>query len=127
MSTRSGILLVVAVWCAGLLGCVSADVYRVKEQEVLNLHKVNEEMQVRNKSLFAEKSGLESRAGEMKRENDGLKDRVEKQIEEIAHLKNRTERLEKDKDGTAGAGRKVEFQDRGAEQGEPEAGLPDPS
>lgn len=98
MVTRVGVLLVAGCF-AGLLGCVSADVYRVKEREVQSLYRANEDMQEQNETLMAEKTGLEIRTVEMKKENERLKDRIEKQSEEIAYLKNRAEKLEKDGEG----------------------------
>lgn len=65
MLTRTGALLIAAVWCAGMVGCVSADVYRLKEQEALDLSRTNQEMQERNKSLRAEKTELQARSGEL--------------------------------------------------------------
>lgn len=95
MGARVGALLVVA-GCIGLMGCVSADVYRIKEQEVRSLQRTNEEAQDQNRLLLAAKTALESRAGETKKENEGLQNRVERQSEEIGYLRKRTEKLEKD-------------------------------
>ncbi len=96
MLSRVGVFLVVVMCCAGLLGCVSADVYRMKEQEVLTLHTTNQEMQGQNQSLIAEKNELQARLDEMKRDNEGLKERIEKQGAEAVYLISRAEKLEKE-------------------------------
>lgn len=93
MLTRVGALLIVAVSFTGLLGCVSADVYRIKEREAQTLFKANEEIQYQNKSLIDEKNELQLRLGEIKKENEGLQGLIEKQNEEIVYLKNRTDKL----------------------------------
>lgn len=99
MLTMVRALLVVAGCFAGLLGCVSADAYRAKEWEVQALVMANKDTREQNKSLRDEKTELETRAGEMKKENEGLKDRIEKQSEEILSLKYRAETLQKDGEG----------------------------
>lgn len=100
MATRVVVCFVAAGWFAGLLGgCVSADVYRVKEREVQALHRANEDMQERNRSLTAEKTELTIRSGEMKKENEGLRDLIAKQNEDIVYLQNRVEKLEQDGEG----------------------------
>jgi chromosome segregation ATPase len=72
MLKRVGAFVVGVLAFAGLQGCVSVDAYRLKEQQVLSLSSINEDMQLRNKSLKAEKAGLETRVEEMKKENEGL-------------------------------------------------------
>jgi cell division protein FtsB len=99
MLKRVGVLLVGVSFLGGLLGCVSADAYRMKEQELQSLYSVNEDMGERNRSLRAEKAGLEARVEEMKKENEELEYRIEKQNSQIAFLKNWGETLEKDGDG----------------------------
>jgi chromosome segregation ATPase len=99
MSTRVGVLIfAVGCYAAGLTGCVSADLYRLKEQEVHTLHRANESALYQNKSLLAEKTALEGQAAEMKQENEGLKERIVKLNEEIVSLNTRAEIL--DKEGT---------------------------
>lgn len=99
MLNRVGALLLGVSVFAGLLGCVSADTYRLKEEEVQSLTSINEDIRERNKSLRAEKAGLENRLDEMKKENEGLEFRIEKQNSQIAFLKNWGETLEKEGDG----------------------------
>jgi chromosome segregation ATPase len=96
MITKAGVLFVAAVCFTGMAGCVSADVYRLKEQEALNLQRTNQDMQEQNKSLFAERTELQARSLEMKKEKEGLKDRIEKQHAEIVYLESRAAKLEKD-------------------------------
>ena len=99
MLKRIGALLVGVSFFAGLSGCVSADAYRMKEEEVQSLYSVNEDMQARNESLHSEKAGLATQAAALKNENEGLEFRIEKQDKQIAFLKNWGETLEKDGDG----------------------------
>ena len=100
MLTRAGVMLVAAGCFAGMLGgCVSADVYRLKEQEALTLHKTNQEMQEQNKTLVAERTELTTRSGELKKEKEELNGRIEKLNNAIVYLQNRAEKLEKDGDG----------------------------
>ncbi len=95
MLRRVGVLFVVAGCFVGLWGCVSADVYNLKEQEVQTLERAKADIQEQNISLTAEKNRLETRSGEMQKENEGLNARIEKQNEEIVYLKNRVEKLKK--------------------------------
>ncbi len=95
MLTRVGVSLVVTGCFVGLLGCVSADVYKLKEQEVLILERAKADIQEQNISLTAEKTRLETRSDEMKKENEGLSGQIEKQNEEIVYMKSRVERLQK--------------------------------
>jgi hypothetical protein len=108
MLTRVGAFLVVAGCFAGLLGCVSADVYRVKEQEVQTLYRANDDVKEQNRLLLASKTELEIQAKEMKKENEGLKGWLEKQNEQIVYLKNRVEALEKDGEGLRERGMKLD-------------------
>ncbi len=99
MITRTGALLTVAVWCAGMAGCVSADVYRVKEQEALTLQQTNQEMQMQNRALTLERNELQTQAAEQKKEKEAMREQIEKQHAEIGFLQNRTAKLEKDGEG----------------------------
>jgi chromosome segregation ATPase len=82
-----------------MLGCVSADVYRIKEQEAQTLQRTNQEMQEQNKSLIAERTELQTRSAELKKEKEELNGRNDKLNGAIVYLQNRAEKLEKDGDG----------------------------
>lgn len=99
MATRSGVLLLAAVCVYGMAGCVSADVYKLKEQEAMTLQRTNQEMQEQNRGLIAERTELQTRSVELKKEKEGLKELIEKQTSEIAYLQARAAKLEKDGDG----------------------------
>jgi chromosome segregation ATPase len=99
MVTRAGALIVATGYFAGMLGCVSADVYRIKEQEAQTLQRTNQEMQEQNRSLIAERTELQTRSAELKNDKEELNARIEKLNGAIVYLQNRAEKLEKDGDG----------------------------
>jgi len=99
MRTNTAIVCAAALCCFGLLGCVSTDTYKVKEQEVQALSKNNQDMQEQNKGLLREQEELRTKADTLARENEGLKDQVQKLSSASEDLKAQAGQLGRDNEG----------------------------